>query len=391
MREIFKQAGAIMPTLVEDRRKLHAMPEIGHNLPQTTAYIKERLAGMGYEPLDFGDGGVVALAGNGKRSRKVILLRADMDALPLAEASDLPFASANGNCHACGHDIHAAMLLGAASLLKKMEHELSGTVKLLFQPAEETLSGARSMIDSGVLENPKVGAAFAMHVAAELPVGVFGYNTACAYASIDSFQIDIQGKGTHGAQPQNGIDPLNVAAHIHIALQEIPAREVSAHDTMVITVGQMIGGQAMNIIPESARMTGSIRAYSTAVRDLAVRRVQEISENIARAFNATAKVTFLASVPSLFPDKDMVDFMLERLKSMEAANAAFVERKTMGSEDFAFISGMVPSAFLFLGAALADEGKRYSFHNPKIVFDENCMPFGVAAHVGMAVNWLAKK
>lgn len=389
MKTIVQRAESLKDTLIADRRHLHTIPEVGHNLPQTVAYVKKRLMEMGYAPQDVGHSGVVALAG-GKKPGKTFLLRADMDALQMEEKTGLPFASDNGNCHSCGHDLHTSMLLGAAQLLKEMEDEIDGTVKLMFQPAEEKLTGAHDMIEAGVLENPKVDAAFGMHVGADQPVGVFGYNTTYQYASSDSFQIDIQGKGAHGAMPHLGVDPINVAAHIHISLQEIVAREVSAYDTLVVTVGKMEAGTAMNIIPDTAQISGSIRAYDAKVREMAIRRLKEISENVAKAFNATAEVSIPSAVPSMLCDKSLVELMLRLLKEAEIEGAQYIERKTMGSEDFAFISNAVPAAFLSLGAADKDPAKRVGFHNPTIQFDENAMPLGVAMHVGMAKYWLAE-
>lgn len=391
MKGLLKTAQAMGETLVADRRYLHGIPEVGHELPQTTAYVKKRLAEMGYDPKDVGNSGIVALVGGKKGGDRVMLLRADMDALPLKEESGLPFASVNGNCHACGHDIHTAMLLGAAQLLKDMEDDLPGTVKLMFQPAEETFTGARSMLEAGVLENPKVGAAFGIHTGPHLPLGTFGSNPACSHASTDLFDITIQGKGAHGAMPHNGVDPINVAAHIHIALQELLAREVNAQDTLVVSVGQLIAGQAANIIPDTAMMKGTIRAYTPAVRNLAVRRVQEIAEYTSKAFNATARVDISGGIPPLSQNAAMVALLLDLLQSSGLENPGFVEHKTMGSEDFSFIASAVPAAFLCLGCAPTDESKRFALHNPRIVFNEDCLPIGAAIHTAMAKYWLAGK
>lgn len=390
MKELLQRAQAMQATLVADRRHLHGIPEIGHDLPQTRAYVKKRLAELGLESQDLGNGGIVALLGRQKEGDKVFLLRADMDALPLAEESGLPFAATNGNCHACGHDIHTAMLLGGAALLKQMEGELQGTVKLMFQPAEETLTGAKNMVEAGVLENPTVHAAFGIHTGPHIPVGTFGSNTSYSHASSDTFEISIQGKGAHGAMPHNGIDPINVACHIHTGLQTILAREANAQDTLVVTVGKLHAGQAMNIIPDTAAMLGTIRAYSSGARDLAVRRLKEISEHTARAFGATATAEILGSVPSLQQNAGIVELMLGLLRDSGIENPGFVEHKTMGSEDFSFISNEVPSAFLSLGCAAEDESKRVAIHNPRIVFNEDCMPIGAAIHAAMAKNWLVR-
>lgn len=390
MKEILQRAQANKDTLVADRRALHVIPEIGHDLPQTRAYVKKRLTEMGYEPKDIGNGGITALVGRQKEGDKVILLRADMDALPLAEESGLPFAATNGNCHACGHDIHTTMLLGAAALLKEMEGELQGTVKLMFQPAEEVLTGAKDLVDAGALENPKVHAAFGIHTGPHIPLGTFGSNTSYSHASSDTFEINIQGKGAHGAMPHNGVDPINVACHIHTGLQTILAREANAQDTLVVTVGKLHAGQAMNIIPDTATMLGTIRAYSVAARDLAVRRLKEIAENTAKAFGATATAEILGSIPSLQQNAEMVELMRDLLKNSGVEDPKFVEHKTMGSEDFAFFSNEVPSAFLSLGCANKDETKRFAFHNPHIIFDEDCLPIGAAIHTAMAKTWLAQ-
>lgn len=389
MKAFLKRARALQDTLIADRRHLHAIPEIGHDLPQTVSYVKKRLAEIGYQPQEIGNSGLVVTAG-GKNSGKTFLLRADMDALPLREESGLPFAATNGNCHACGHDLNTTSLLGAAILLKQMEQEIQGTVKLLFQPAEETFSGAKSMIDAGIMTAPPVSAAFGIHVASEYPLGGFGYSMAEQFASCDTFQIDIQGKGCHGANPHLGVDPVNVAVHIHLSAQEILSREVSAQETLVLTFGQLAGGQATNIIPDTAQMKGTIRAYSPAVRTMAVQRLEEISAGVAATFRATAKVTWLASVPSLIADKSTVEFALDVLRSAEIEKTVFNVRKSMGSEDFACISSLVPSAFIFVGAKNPDASECVNLHNPRVVFDENCLPIGAAVYATIATRWLAQ-
>lgn len=392
MKNELKRAYELKDQMVRDRRHLHRNPEIAHDLPETTAFVMNRLEELGCAPEEIAPSAVTGTIIGGKPG-KTILLRADMDALPMAENSGLPFASTIDKAHTCGHDIHTAMLLTAAQILKENAKDLCGTVKLMFQPAEETLTGAESMVKAGVLENPGVDAAFAMHVAADLPVGSFGYNdsTGYMYASSDSFQIDIKGKGSHGAHPHRGIDPLNVGAHTLIALQALPAREIPPLDPIVVTVGQLSGGAATNIIPETAVLKGTIRLHAPSLREFATRRLTEIAEYTAKTFGAEASVTWLAKCPCVSCDYGMTQSMLELIKGYGFENAEFVNgRTTLGSEDFAFVVEKVPSTFLILGAADKDPARRVPYHNPNIVFDEDCMPIGAAIHAGMAMTWLEK-
>ena len=260
---LLREAEALGDQVLAERRALHQMPGTGFDIGDTLAYVKAELTSMGYQPEDCGRAGVVALAG-GKKPGKVFLLRADMDALPIREESGVEFASQNGRMHACGHDLHTAMLLGAARLLKAHEEEIPGTVKLMFQPAEEIFEGSRDMIEAGVLEDPKVDAALMIHVMAGMP---FPAGTVIVSApgvsapAADYFTIKVQGKGCHGSMPNTGVDPLTVAAHILIALQEIHARELAMDDRAVLTIGTMNAGTAANVIPDTVTMGGSIRTF----------------------------------------------------------------------------------------------------------------------------------
>ena len=236
---LYQEALNIQETLVNNRNHLHQNPETGLHLPKTAAYVEEKLKEMGYTPRRIGECGLVATVG--KPGGKCFLLRSDMDALPVQEQADVEFKSTNGNMHACGHDCHTAALLGAAQLLKAHESELEGMVKLMFQPAEETMDGGKMMIEGGVLEDPKVDAAMSMHVMSNvpLPVGTLLFTGVHSkFAAVDWFTIHVTGKGCHGAQPHNGIDPLNAMAHIFLALQTISAREVDPTQPLVLTIGQ---------------------------------------------------------------------------------------------------------------------------------------------------------
>ncbi|MCL1796584.1 MAG: M20 family metallopeptidase, partial [Clostridia bacterium] len=284
---MLEQAMIIREEMVQHRRAIHRNAEIRFDLPLTRAYVLETLTGMGYSPREVG-GGIVAVAGDGS-TRKTFLLRADMDALPIREENDLPFRSQTGFMHACGHDLHTAMLLGAARLLKACEHTLKGRVKLMFQPAEEVMGGAIRMIDEGLLADPPVDAAMMIHVLPALPApagtAIFsgGHPN---YSACDWFEISIQGKGGHGAMPDKTVDPLNVAAHTHIALQAVVAREVGPQTPIVVTVGEMHGGTVSNVIPDTATLRGTIRTFDESARAFAKERVRQIAQGVAETFRA---------------------------------------------------------------------------------------------------------
>ena len=396
MSNLLTEAKALQDIIVKDRRYIHQNAELGMDLPVTSAYVVKRMKEMGYEPQVIAGSGVVALAG-GKKPGKTILLRADMDALPILEENDLEYKSKTHNMHACGHDTHAAMLLGAAQLLKTHEDEIEGTVKLMFQPAEESLSGAKAMIEAGVLESPKVDAAAMVHIfsgmlmkAGTLVVSEPGYST----SSADMFHINIKGKGGHGAMPQASVDPLNVAAHIFIALQEIIARETSPSSTAVITVGQMHGGNAANIIPDTAFLEGSIRAFDKNDRKLMKNRVVEISRGMASVFRAAAEVEFRMECPSVYNDKGLSDIAVKANKEMLGEGNVitfqdiFPGGKMTGSEDFGYISEKVPSLMMALGGGSPEEGYPYPQHHPKVNFNEDVLYKGSAVYANTAIQWL---
>ena len=315
---MLQEADGLKDFLQQTRRALHQMPELGFDLKNTIAYVKKILTELGIEPIDCGKAGVVALIG-GNTAGKVFLLRADMDALPMREEADVEFASQNENMHACGHDMHTAMLLGAAKLLKDHEGELQGTVKLMFQPAEELLEGAQDMIDAGVLENPKVDGAMMLHVMAGMPlpegtalVSAPGISAPAA----DYFEITVQGKGCHGAMPNTGIDPLTASAHILIGLQEIQARELAAKEQGVLTIVMLQAGKASNVIPDDVTMGGTMRASAEETRELLKSRLVEITQGIAKSFRTEASVTFTKGCPTLVNNKDLSLFTSQAMKTL---------------------------------------------------------------------------
>ena len=387
MNKYYESALKIKDELVAIRRQLHQNPEVGCNLPNTTKFVMEKLTEYGYEPKEIAPSGVKAIAG-GKKPGKVFLIRGDMDALPMEEHSGEEFASTNGCAHACGHDLHTTMMLGAAKLLKEYEDEIEGTIVLMFQPGEEIFKGAQSMLDNGILDDPKVDAALGAHVfnGEGMDVGKVYMLNGPAFASCDGFDITVHGKGSHGALPQMSIDPVNVAAHIHTALQEIIAREVNPGSTCVMTIGELTAGTANNIIPPTARLRGTVRSFSPEDRALMVQRLPEVCEYIAKAFRATAEVKWDYNIPALGCDETLTNEFLGYLKDMPEDVKFSPSWPITGSEDFALVTDRVPGTFLGLGANV--EGYVHGQHSPFVRFNEDVIPIGVSSYVTCAIRWL---
>ena len=387
----FERAQALREELLENRRYFHRNAEVGLHMPRTKAYVMEKLREYGLEPRECGEG-VSAVLGRGG---KVILLRADMDALPMPEESGLPFACPTGKqAHACGHDFHAAMLLTAAKLLKEDETSLNGTVKFMFQPAEETFEGSRNMIEHGILEDPKPDVALSYHVSpGKLPIGTYLYNDSSTMMfSVDTFEIHIQGKGSHGAYPHLSVDPINIGVHIYLALQELIARESDPSDACLLTVGQFAAGSAANIIPDTAVLKGTMRTNKRAAREKLRRRIQEVAEAAAAVYGGSARAVFTCGVPTLECDgaltKEIVGFMQE----LPIPNAVgYPGISASASEDFALVAERVPSAFMYLSAGYADERGDYPAHNPKVQFNEDVLPIGAAYLAHCAARWLEER
>ncbi len=392
-----KDAKEIENEITENRRFLHSHAETGFELTETVAFVKEKLQEMGCECTDCGKGGVVALIGKGE-SDSVFLLRADMDALPIKENADLGFSCDTGNMHACGHDMHTAMLLGAAKILKKHESEIQGKVKFMFQPAEETLSGARNMIENGVLKNPDVNGAMMIHVLAGFPIKsgtVIIPNAGVGAPAADYFTINIQGKGCHGSTPHLGIDSLSVAAHILLGLQEISARELGVADEALLTIGELHGGTAGNVIADTAVMQGTLRAFDDKIRDKIKKRLTEISEGIGNAYHAKITVTFGSGCPTLINDENLVKEVEKNTKELLGAElvvnaSTFGDENTHrgGSEDFSYVSKEVPTIMLGMAAGEPEKGFQYHQHHPKVTFDEGVLKIGSAVMAYNAYKWL---
>lgn len=384
----YERALELKDETIANRRHIHKNAETGLDLPKTKAYVMEKLTEYGLEPKDCGYG-VTATLGKGG---KVLLLRADMDALPMPEESGEEFACPTGKeAHTCGHDFHAAMLLTAAKMLKEKEDTLEGTIKFMFQPAEETFEGSKNMIENGILENPPVDAALAYHVSpGKMPIGLFMYNDKDTMMySVDGFKITIHGKGSHGAYPHVGVDPINIGVHIHLALQELIARESDPTHSCVLTIGQFAGGTAANIIPETAVLQGTIRTNKPEARELLVRRMKEVAEKTAAVYNGTVDIEMISEVPPLICNPKLTDEVVGYMQELAIPGLTpYPGISASASEDFAVIAEKVPSTFMYLSAGYLDERGQYPAHHPKAQFNEDVCPIGAACLAHCASQWL---
>jgi amidohydrolase len=404
--EIDKLVTAVEPELIQWRRHLHANPELSNREVETAKYVVERLKSFGLEPqTGIAKTGVVALI-RGGRPGPVVALRADMDGLPVREETGLPFASKatgeyEGNkvgvMHACGHDTHVAILLATAKVLSQMRDRLPGTVKLIFQPAEEGAppdenpAGAELMVTQGVMQNPKVDAVFGLHVFANVPTGVITYRSGPFMAAADRFDIVITGKQTHGSAPWRGVDPIVVGAQIVSSLQTIVSRHVDITNLpVVVSVGQFQAGIRNNIIPDTARLVGTIRTFDPLMQEDVHVRVKKIAESVATAAGAKAEVTIRKGPPVTANDPALTAKMLPTLERVAPGKVKVSELIT-GAEDFTFFQKQAPGLFFFLGITPPEQaGKAPANHSPLFVVDEKALPTGVRALANLAVDYLTK-
>lgn len=387
MENVFRQeAEKLQSQLVAWRRALHQMPEVGTTLPQTMKFIKDELDKLGisyryYEEISC----IEAILGQGE---KCFLLRSDVDALPVKEEADVPFRSTNGNMHGCGHDLHGAILLGAAKLLKDHEKELPGRVKLLFQSGEEVFQGAKAAVKAGVLED--VQGAFAMHVIAMMGVGIVMTGKE-AMASVDGFQITLTGRGGHGSMPEATIDPINAAVQVYLALQSLIAREIGGTEEAVLTIGQLTAGEVANVIPERAVLQGTLRTFQPELRQRLVKRIEEVSNGVAAAYRCQCQVEKLSECAAVVTDDRVTATVRKAIGEVAPELRVVGGAHGMGSEDFAQITEKVPSAYYMMGAGPEDENKRYGQHNPKIEFNEDVLCLGAAIYAQTALDWLKEE
>ena len=381
----FEEAKKIRENLTEWRRTLHQIPEVGITLPQTVKYVAGELEKMGitYEVKED-ISCVFAVIGSGS---PCILLRADMDGLGTQELSGETFASTNGCSHACGHDMHAAALLGAAKILKEKENDLKGTVKLLFQSGEETFQGASAAIQAGVLENPKVDVAFGMHSFAGYETGHLLWGQ-MPMAAVYGFKMIITGKGGHGAEPEKAIDSINAGVQVYLALQSLLARECPSSGQASLTIGQFSAGVTANTIPEQAILQGTLRTYDAKLRERLIKRIHEISTAVASAYRCKIEIEKLSDVPSIICDDAFSEICLESVRNNGGVKELHTDLHLGGSEDFAFISGQVPSCYMVSGAGVEDHSRWRGQHNPDIVFNEDSLPINTSVYVQVAIDYL---
>lgn len=390
MNQIMENAKQLQDELIEIRRTIHQNPEAGKSLPQTKAFVMKKLEEYGYQPKEICESGIVATI-EGTKSGKTILLRADMDALAIQEKAPVPFASTNQYMHACGHDMHTTMLLGAAKLLKQYQQDIQGTVKLVFQSDEEGFTGAKAMLKAGVLDNPHVDAGMALHVNSGTPSGMVLCGLGTCMAGCTLFQIKVKGTGCHGAMPETGVDPINIAAHIYLSLQEIVSREISPTQPVALTIGKFVGGKAPNIIPEEVVLEGTIRTLDRDLAKTIFERIETISKQTAALFRGQAEVVEIASAPPLLNNVEMVKEVSEYVKEICSPEKVIVfDKGGMGSEDFASYTYDIPCSYLLLGAGTSQENDFYGkpMHNECVVFNEDILPIGSAIFVQSALNWL---
>lgn len=375
------------------RRDLHQIPELGLNLPETSDYVAAELDKLGIPYVrSQKDSGIIATIQGGKPG-KTVALRADMDALPITEATGVPFASRHEGCmHACGHDTHMAMLLGAAKVLQAHKAELTGTVRPLFQTSEEQSRGAEVMVANGGVDG--VDAVFGTHIGTiidkTIPAGTFIVTPGCCMAAFDKFVIKVKGSGCHGSTPEKGVDPVNIAAHVVLALQAITTREVSAVRPLVLTIGKIQGGSQYNVIPDEVVIEGTIRTLEEDLRQYTARRIGEIAQGTAATFGGSVDYEMIWGAPPVINDGEMAALAARAAKTVLGEDQVITQIKApnMGGEDFAYYLEKVPGAFMFLSSANPAKGTDVPHHNPKFNVDEDVLWEGSAVFVAIVEEFL---
>lgn len=383
------KAKSIQDYIIRIRRELHQMPELGFDLPNTLKIVERELLQLGIESKRVGKAGISAVIG--KKSGKCILLRADMDALPIKEESGYEYSSQNDNSHACGHDFHTSMLLGAAKLLKESEDQLQGQVKLMFQPAEEELAGAKDMLSAGILESPKVDAAFALHVMVginEARIGHVYCKEGPLMLSGDAIQIKIQGQETHGSTPYLGVDAIQIAAQIAIEINGLIGRCMPSEENTVAIVGKIQGGDAVNIVAGKAEMEISMRTESYESRNRLISEIKNVAEGIANMHGGEAEVVHQYGIPPLVSHETLTrEFRKYAIEMLGSDKVQYI-KKFSGSEDFSAVAEQVPAAIFTVGLGSIEEGHQHYLHHASCGFDENGAYVGAALYAQIAKRWL---
>lgn len=390
MIEIMKSSEQIKDWLIEVRRDFHQHPELGMEEFRTSKKICEYLDEMKIPYTNnVANTGVVGLI-QGKYEGPTIALRADIDALPIQDAKKVLYRSKHdGVMHACGHDAHTTIALGAAKVLNQIRDRIHGNIKLLFQPAEETVGGAKPMIEEGVLENPKVDAVFGLHVDTSLETGKIGVKYNQMYAASNVVEINIYGESSHGAYPHNGVDAILIASHLVVALQSIVSRNVSPIDSSVLTIGQIIGGTQGNIIADKVTLIGTVRNINETTRREVMKKIKDIVETLPKALGGKGELIQIEGYRSLVNDSKMVDIVSSSCKTiLGESNLFIVEETSLGVEDFAYFAAERPGAFFRLGCKNLSKGIEGKNHHPLFDIDEDCLPIGVAIQVSNVLGAL---
>jgi hippurate hydrolase len=391
--QLLADARSVLDDAIQLRRRIHRHPEIGLSLPRTQAAVLEVLDGLGLEVRTGQRTTSVVARLAGTRPGPTILLRADMDALPMPEETGLPFASeVSGAMHACGHDAHTAMLAGAARLLARRRDALAGSVVFMFQPGEEGYHGARVMIEEGLLEGPDApAAAFALHVTHRMPTGAIATRPGPCMASGDTFQIAVRGTGGHASAPHDCLDPIPVACEIVQAFQTLVTRRVNVFDPAVLTVAKIEAGTTRNVIPDSASLLGTVRTVSEATRERVLEGLRRVAERVAEAHGATAEVQLIRGYPVTVNDGDFAGFVLDTAREVLGPEAVHpTGHPIMASEDFSYVLQRVPGAIAHLSTRPA-QGEAFPNHSPRMLVNESALANGIAMHVAVARRFLERK
>jgi len=374
--------------LVDWRRDFHQHPELGFEETRTGRIVAAHLQELGMEvQAGVGQTGVVATL-EGPEPGPTVMLRFDMDALPIEEANELPYRSRYpGRMHACGHDGHMAIGLGVATLMARHQQRLAGRIKFVFQPAEEGLGGAFAMIADGVLENPRPDVALALHLWNHIPYGQVRVTAGPTMASSSIFSLTVQGKGGHGAAPHKANDPVLAAAHIVAALQSIVSRNIDPLNSVVVTIGEFSAGTTFNVIPETAVLKGTVRSYDSETHRLIYRRILEMAKNMSTAFGCQASMETVAIVPAVVNDEAVTGVVRQAAAGVVGEANVFAGRD-MASEDMGHFLEEIPGCYFFVGSAGETEELRYPHHHPRFNFDERAMTVGVATMASAAAAYL---
>jgi amidohydrolase len=384
----------IKDELITIRRQIHMNPELGNREFKTAALVAGELKKLGFKVSEnIAHTGVIGIL-EGKNKGRIVAVRADMDALPIQEENDLPFKSkVDGVMHACGHDIHTTIGLGTAKVLAALKNSFNGTVKFLFQPAEEgspegERGGAGLMIEEGALENPEPEIIFGLHVSSGLEVGNIAFTPGGALASNDWFQIIVKGRGTHAASPWDGIDPIVTASHVVLSIQNIRSRMTDTRIPVVISVGIIQGGTAFNIIPEQVKLIGTIRTHDQKIRNEVKNKLKNVVNRVCSAYDATADITISPGAPVTFNNYKLCDWSVNILKNLFGEQKIMEIPPSMGSEDFAAYTLKIPAFFYFIGVANQAKGWTYPVHSPKFIADEDSIEIGVEAMANLVLKFL---